>query len=901
MDDEEEEKMEEARQWSSFVMDDALQSKEMIKEKLKQLQEDLDEKVDVKKENVRNFNFISYLHWRLGDREKAFDALKHAEELENEPNLITHCNKILFFKGLEKHYRSKELLEILKNSKDFKSIRTQSQATAEIGYCFSRLGPQHHDRAVRLFKKAIAGMAPERNILWEYGLALTLRRQSHIFQMTKPEQFRPDEKKKEAANLLYEIIELQTDNCCHIKARAWCEMNRILFRSNLFEVINKNKKETVKIDQKRCFEEAIKLCPKEYFVLEKYGVYLRYTRNLEKSKEVLESAMQFRETAFSRHHLALTLKKMVEVATPRPACSRNLQHFYSMPERQDSTYDSGIFSMTEGFESLSVVPKHTDCTGKSIPHDGAQLQMKQASYKPKIQRSKSSGWMKQHKIRSGKYDTTCTTPHHYQTNSTSIRYFSIPKLDNSSKSPLKSQCKTDTVDRNQIHQESTCFQERKIVPFYRNQSPANIEKQSFISARKSPRSVCVSPGNPLLAQAVKHLQRAIEICEGFDVARYELGLIYRMLEKPDEALDYFSFITSNNCGKPSEYPMTLINAYEQQSICKLHLSYRETDPKKKEELEFDAKKCMWKALSIISAVIGTIPLLKTTNQCFPTLKKLLQKGEKSSKTIKELAKLHELMDYNEEAIKFYRQIVDVERNDSATIKNLAQNYMKVGDFENAIRTSSLLQYAKDPYISDKSFFVDTCIKGALDSLRKPDLEEAKIRFLTAYSQIFSHLNVSVTKEEDDESPPDILVLHKCGDDGCCYQKYVRSVLESFVKLKCVVNDEDCLPGCRQMVYLNKTMLESRCICMILHESNDDVNTDEFLDRTLEIASVKHRAKILQIRTEGVPPEDPGCKEVVLPCDCRDTVHNDSSQLLLRGELFSEMLVQMSHMFREKTI
>lgn len=139
--DEEEEKMEEARQWSSFVMDDALQSKKKMKEKLKQLQEDLDERVDVKKDNVRIFNFISYLHWRLGDREKAFDALKHAEELENEPNLIIHCNKILFFKELEKHYRSKEMLEILKNSKDFKSIRTQSQATAEIRYCFSRLGP----------------------------------------------------------------------------------------------------------------------------------------------------------------------------------------------------------------------------------------------------------------------------------------------------------------------------------------------------------------------------------------------------------------------------------------------------------------------------------------------------------------------------------------------------------------------------------------------------------------------------------------------------------------------------------------------------------------------------------------------------------------------------------------
>lgn len=89
--------------------------------------------------------------------------------------------------------------------------------------------------------------------------------------------------------------------------------------------------------------------------------------------------------------------------------------------------------------------------------------------------------------------------------------------------------------------------------------------------------------------------------------------------------------------------------------------------------------------------------------------------------------------------------------------------------------------------------------------------------------------------------------------------------------------------------------------MILHESNEDGNADEFLDRTLEIASMKHRAKILQIRTEGVEPEVPGGKEVVLSCDCPDIDHNDSSQLLLRGELFSMMLVQMSQMFREKTI
>lgn len=209
MDDEEEKKMEEARQWSSFMMDDVMQSKQKMKEKLQQLQKDLDEECDVDEEKVRNYNFISYLYWRLGDREEAFAASKRAEELENEPNLITHCNKVIFNTELEQHYRSKELLDEITDT--IKQKSSQFRATAEIGYCYSRLGPQHHEKAVQLFQTAIEGIAPERNLLWEFGLALTLRRQSHIFQMTKADHFKPDEKKSKAAHLLHKILKVSSD------------------------------------------------------------------------------------------------------------------------------------------------------------------------------------------------------------------------------------------------------------------------------------------------------------------------------------------------------------------------------------------------------------------------------------------------------------------------------------------------------------------------------------------------------------------------------------------------------------------------------------------------------------------------------------------------------------------
>lgn len=177
-----------------------------------------------------------------------------------------------------------------------------------------------------------------------------------MFQMTNPEQFKPEEKKKEAARLLYEILKFPAGSYCRVKARAWCEMSKILYRSNLFEVLNENKKETEKINERLCFEEAIKLCPDEYFVLEKYGSHLRYTQNLKESKRMLERAIDLRDTAFSRHHLALTLKEMVEVANRSQKYRKKLHNSFSLVKRyqsKDQSYDSGISSMSQELASLS--------------------------------------------------------------------------------------------------------------------------------------------------------------------------------------------------------------------------------------------------------------------------------------------------------------------------------------------------------------------------------------------------------------------------------------------------------------------------------------------------------------------------------------------------------------------
>lgn len=78
----------------------------------------------------------------------------------------------------------------------------------------------------------------------------------------------------------------------------------------------------------------MKLYPDLYFVIQEYGRYLRHTHNLEKSKEMLEKAVQLNDTTFSRHHLALTLKKMVGKDTP--VFGKHFQYSYPKDERDQS-------------------------------------------------------------------------------------------------------------------------------------------------------------------------------------------------------------------------------------------------------------------------------------------------------------------------------------------------------------------------------------------------------------------------------------------------------------------------------------------------------------------------------------------------------------------------------------
>ncbi|XP_062600845.1 uncharacterized protein LOC134262469 [Saccostrea cucullata] len=962
MDDEaEERKIDEIRKWSSFVLDDIIESNERTKKKLHLLQKDMDAGFDLKEENVRALNLISYLHWRLGERDKAFEALKKAQVVKKSGSLITLCNEILFHYEVSEFFQSRKLSENVDTHLNHKE--TQTRAVAEIAYFYSRFGPRHHEQAVQLFRKAIDELKPERNILWEFGLALTLQRQSHMFQMTDPEKFNPEKKRKEASSILYGIVKYtETDilpEYRQIMGKAWCRLGTILTKNeNLFNIVNIDETKTTKINQKLCFEEALNLCPNNYFILQSYGQQLRYWWDLEKSREMLEKANQIQDMPFSRHHLAITLKKIVEKDTPKPTCRRNLIHSFSAEERQHilerEQYDSGNWSsrvtplsllmihqtegqnsMQEQYESgiwssrvtpLSLPKGHQFQAIGQSQHDSKQEQYDSGISSMASQFSSIS--LSHPKVeQSSMYLREDPNTQRYQRARPFVRrssrtrrsarngargynprYACMSKVEQSSvylKEDHNSQrsrpfvrrsAGTRRSARNGARGYAPRFQQSSNTPFFRSQSDPVHTTRAFNAMRKSPMSVCHSPDNPLLIEAVSHLEKALEMDRDFNVARYELGLIYRMLDRTKDALDCFSFITSRNCGKPSEYKMTLINAFEQQGICKLKLKSKENDQAKKEELQYDAEKSMWNAVTMISGIIGAIPDLKDSNHCFPTLKSLLLKGDESPKTLKELAKLHELLKFYEESIGFYRRLIETESYDNTTVKKLIQNYIDTRDFENAICTLSLLQCTNETDAFEKSFYVDTYIKGANDSLAKQNFEMAKIRLLNAYQTIFP--NRSSSGPEDDSNSFDVLVLHSCDEGSACKQKnLITSTLMSFVKLNVAVNNDDCPPFRKEMTYLKKVLLDSSCIIVLFHQSsaNHD-NVSDFVDLAIEMIPCRYRTKTLVINNEGNEHDLQVCKELILSAEFWDNKNELSIETLNQGTLFSDILTKLSEMF-----
>lgn len=186
------------KKYSSFILDDNIKTDGEMNNVLKKLLEDYQCGFDTKEENVRILNFISYLFWRKRDGEKAHSFAEKAKSLKTN-SLVTLHNAIIFL------YYCNDVSQCMRLMKEAKTLsndrfefkRLKAFAREEIAYCYSRMGPEFLGLAEQLFKKAIGYIwTPNRHYLWEFGLAMSLRKQTNIFAMRSPSDFNPKEKNK---------------------------------------------------------------------------------------------------------------------------------------------------------------------------------------------------------------------------------------------------------------------------------------------------------------------------------------------------------------------------------------------------------------------------------------------------------------------------------------------------------------------------------------------------------------------------------------------------------------------------------------------------------------------------------------------------------------------------------
>jgi hypothetical protein len=510
---------------------------------LKRLVDDFKSELDGSEENVRLLNFISYLQWRKGDRQQALAYASKVKEYGEEiRSLVYFNNEIIFRKEGGEISEYESLLEKAKqlhlNTEEYEEQKTN--AIAEIAYCYSRLGPYFHAKAIGMYRDAIKRNR-YKNPEWEFGLALTLRRQSHPYTLRDPKAFNPEKDENEAIDILKSIKDSKESE---LAARAWVELG-VVYWSQYKEkgIFNARKK------SEHCFETAMKLRPGAYFVLQRYGQHLRYFGKLEQSKKILQKSIQLNDTVFVRHHLALTLRAMalesLKTGKPLSTC---------------------IFLTTESNSetcqlSNSVRSENRDERGEQTQWPRGQL----------VSRA---------------HDTKM-----YQTEGESLN--SSRDVDNQDRLPSNS-ISTQNVPQQTRH--------RQRNPNRGHERQHSVQKRT-ITWIKSPKVISYLPGNQLLEEAVSHLKEALKMNTEFDTGRYELGLIYRHLKQQRDAIDCFSMITCNRAGKTSEYKILVINAYEQQAICKMELADMERNIDLRRKLKNDGKKLLWKSLETASLVI----------------------------------------------------------------------------------------------------------------------------------------------------------------------------------------------------------------------------------------------------------------------------------------------------------
>ncbi|KAK3086078.1 hypothetical protein FSP39_013161 [Pinctada imbricata] len=807
---------------SSFILNDAIKLEKKESFECNKLEEELKDGYSTNEEAIRTKNLVSYLAWRLGNKDRAFTLCE--ENLAVDPsNIIALSNKGQFLRYSTRYHEADgvlKTLQLLQRREDFDCSLTSAEA--EMAYSYSRFGPRYHEKSIQLFEKVIK-KEPDKNI-WKFGLALTYRRETHVLNSCPKDKETYEKHYSKALGLFCEIVSCEYSEKS-LTAKAWCELGQILFRKSKQETIFSCLPKSIgSMSSEECFLRALFICPDDIFVLQRCGKQFRYFKKIDKSIEYLKRAQSIRETPFNLHHLALSLMKQVENERNHSRRRLNLDVKTAYPKSK-TNFELSTQHLTSQMSKLSI-----------SSHTYKQSQTRTCTPTLRQTHNKSHG-------KSAGDAPFC---------------FTLPdrnKPDNGHRRTQRSEeveygNETRTYSGNFRYQPSIRPTRGRGYSFKRqafdyprytkpNESASKLEKLRI----KSPKKVAITPDCPVLLEAADCLQRAIFLRGGkFNQALYDLGLVYRKLGEINQAIETFN--RSYNIRTSSK--LEKVRAMEQIGLCKLHLSYEKECSEEQAEIYYsDAKKNLYRAVSLMAGLCSLQPKLENALNCFPTLRSLLteEKNHGNLSATKDLAELHTLMGNYKDAISLYEDVKDCLQDETPrdVLLNLLENYEKVRDFDNAILLLNLMMVSEDTkcYIDSKHYINLHILAWEFYA------EENEKQMATHYLKnglIFA--KQKVRKEQNSEDETTAFILCPCGERPCFLGESIKMQLASLCDITASHNTKDCLPGTRLYRYMADVLehcdfilLLNSCECtseLYKHFMEVVLTSDEFRSKAVLI-------------------------------------------------------------------
>ncbi|KAK3085614.1 hypothetical protein FSP39_006125 [Pinctada imbricata] len=348
------------------------------------------------------------------------------------------------------------------------------------------------------------------------------------------------------------------------------------------------------------------------------------------------------------------------------------------------------------------------------------------------------------------------------------------------------------------------------------------------------------PDSPLLREAVKCLRRAVELKDGdFPQALYDLGLVFRRLDKCEEAVD--AFIQSYRL--PSCTKIEKVRAIEQIGICKLELSERKGGTKEQANSYYsDAKTSLFKAVSLLTGLSSLQPELENALNSFETLQSMLieeniQDPGNVSAT-RELAKLHSMMGNYRDAIASYEHVKEVLLDDTplGDISDLLTNYEKMKDFDNAILLLNWI--SKDnKSIIDRNQYIKVHIHAWEFNAKQRQFKKAKNYLRTCLTFALQ----KTLKDFEDGDGVKALIICSCDELSCPASDNIKMHLQSICDITSLRNTKDCPPGTIRFKYIEESMNKCDFILLLNSCNNDFERSKYYMDMVMVSGELRRKA------------------------------------------------------------